>query len=251
MSVYPDKVLGLGRFVAEEVIEGEEFAVDAYFGADGAPVLVDLYAHPFAGAGDVSDRVYLTNADTVERLGPAAMEFLHEIGRRARLADFPVHVELRVDGAGRVAPIEVNPMRFGGWCAADLAHFAYGVDPYRTYLLGERPDWSRLAEETTGRTTALIVADLPSSVDLARIEAVDYERFAARFSTVLELRPTDFNRYPVFAFTFVQVPSGDLSELDAVLGADLREYLRPRPGALTPGACIQRRAGRSASRPVT
>ena len=154
------------------------------------------------------------------------MEFLTEIGRRAGLADFPVHTELRLDGAGRVAPIEVNPMRFGGWCATDLAHFAYGVNPYRSYLLGERPDWDRIARETAGRTTALIVSDLPSSVDLAAIESVDYEGFAARFSRVRELRRTDFNRYPVFAFTFVEVPSGDLSELHAVLGADLREHLR-------------------------
>ena len=229
-SMYPDQVLGLDRFVVEEVIEGEEFAVDAYYDGDGVPVLVDLYTHLFVSADDVSDRVYLTNAETIDRLGPPAMAFLTEVGRRARLADFPVHAELRIDGAGRVAPIEVNPMRFGGWCATDLAHFAYGINPYRCYLLGERPDWTRLAAQTAKRTTALIVSDLPSSVDLAAIESVDYERFAARFSHVLELRRTDFNHYPVFAFTFVDVPSDDLAELHAVLGADLREHLRMRPG---------------------
>jgi len=228
-AMYPPQVLGLERFVVEEVIEGEELAIDAYFAADGTPVIVDIYAHLFGSADDVSDRVYLTNAETVARLTPPSMELLAEVGRRAGLADFPVHAELRIDGSGRVAPIEVNPMRFGGWCAADLAHFAYGVNPYRCYLLGERPDWARIAAETAGRTTALIVADLPGSVDLAAIASVDHERFAARFSTVLELRPTDFNRYPVFAFTFVEVPSDDLSELRAVLGADLREYLRMRP----------------------
>ncbi len=228
-SLYPDQVLRLDRFVVEEVIQGEEFAVDAYFDADGAPVLIDIYAHLFVSADDVSDRVYLTSAETVARLGPPALAFLAEVGWRAGLADFPVHAELRIDDAGRVAPIEVNPMRFGGWCAADLAHFAYGVNPYRCYLLGERPDWGRIAAETAGRTTALIVSDLPSSVDLAAIASVDFGRFAARFSNVLEQRPMDFNRYPVFAFTFVQAPSSDLSELHAVLGADLREYLRMRP----------------------
>jgi len=229
-SMYPDQVLGLDRFVVEEVIEGDEFAIDAYFDAEGAPVLVDVYAHLFDSVDDVSDRVYITNAETVARLGPPAMEFLAEVGRRARLADFPVHTELRIDGAGRVAPIEINPMRFGGWCATDLAHFAYGVNPYRCYLLGERPDWARISVDMAGRTTALIVSDVPSSVDLRTIESVDYEGFAARFSRVLDLRPTDFNSYPVFAFTFVDLPSDDLSELHAVLGADLREYLRMRPG---------------------
>jgi hypothetical protein len=225
-SLYPGQVLDLEHFVVEEVIEGEEFAVDAYYNDAGGPVIVDVYAHLFSSADDVSDRVYLTSPGTVERLGGPALEFLAELGRRARLADFPVHAELRIDGAGRVAPIEVNPMRFGGWCATDLAHFAYGVNPYRCYLRGECPDWARIRAHAAGRTTALIVADLPSSVDLAAIESVDYERFAARFSRVLELRPTDFNRYPVFAFTFVEVPSDDLSELHDVLGADLREYVR-------------------------
>ena len=224
--LYPEQVLDLDHFVVEEVIEGEEFAVDAYYDADGAPVLVNAYAHLFSSADDVSDRVYFTDAETVARLGPPAVEFLAEIGRRAGLADFPVHTELRIDGAGRVAPIEVNPMRFGGWCATDLAHFAYGVNPYRCYLRGEHPDWGRIAEKTAGRTTALVVADLPSTVELAAIASVDYEGFAARFERLLELRPTDFNRYPVFAFTFVEVPSGDLSELQAVLGADLRGHLR-------------------------
>ncbi len=224
--LYPEQVLDLEHFVVEEVIQGEEFAVDAYYDTEGEPTLVNVYAHLFSSADDVSDRVYLTDTATVARLGPPAEAFLAEIGRRAGLADFPVHTELRIDETGRVAPIEVNPMRFGGWCATDLAHFAYGIDPYRCYLLGEHPEWTRIAAETAGRTTALIVSDLPSSVDLAAIESVDYEGFAARFSNVLELRRTDFNRYPVFAFTFVEVPCDDLTELRAILGADLREHLR-------------------------
>jgi len=225
-AIYPRQVLGLEHFIVEEVIEGEEFAVDAYFDADGQPVLVDVLAHLFASADDVSDRVYFTNAETIARLGPPAMEFLAEVGRRAGLVDFPVHAELRIDSAGHLAPIEINPMRFGGWCATDLANFACGVNPYRCYLQGERPDWAAIAQATAGLTTALVVSDLPSTVDLSAIDSVDYERFGSRFSRVLELRRTNFNRYPVFAFTFVSVPSDDLSELHAVLGADLREYLR-------------------------
>lgn len=227
-ATYPEQVLDFDRFIAEEVIDGEEFAVDAYFDAEGTPVLVNVLGHLFASADDVSDRVYHTSVDLIDRLGPPAMEFLAEVGRRAGLADFPMHAELRIDAAGNVAPIEINPMRFGGWCATDLAHFAYGVNPYRCYLRGECPDWDAIRAERAGRVTALIVADLPSSVSLPDIESVDYEAFAARFSHVLELRPTDFNRFPVFAFAFVDVPASDLSELHAVLGADLTPHLRMR-----------------------
>ncbi len=227
-SIYPDRVLGLERFIAEEVIDGEEFAIDAYFDSAGAVTIVNIYGHLFASADDVSDRVYHTSVELIERYREPFAAFLGEVGRRAGLADFPMHAELRVDASGAVAPIEINPMRFGGWCATDLAQFAYGVNPYETYLRGEAPDWARIAKERCGRLTALIVADLPSSVDLARIESVDYAAFAANFSRVLDLRPTDFNRYPVFAFTFVEVPADDLSELHAVLGADLTRYVRMR-----------------------
>ncbi len=225
-AAYPEQALAADRFVAEEVIEGEEFAVDAYYDAQGSPVLVNVYAHLFASAHDVSDRVYYTNTETIERLGPLAIDFLAEVGKRAGLTDFPLHAELRIDSAGNVAPIEVNPMRFGGWCATDLAQHAYNINPYRCYLRGECPDWGRIAQETAGRTTAMIVADLPSHVELAAIRGVDYEEFSARFSKVIELRPTDFNRYPVFAFTFVEVPTSDFSELEAILGADLTGHLR-------------------------
>ena len=225
-AIYPDPVLGLHRFIAEEVIEGDEFAVDAYFDSAGRVSIVNIYGHLFASTDDVSDRVYYTSVELIERYREPFAAFLGEVGKRAGLVDFPMHAELRVDDTGRVAPIEINPMRFGGWCTTDLAHFAYGINPYTTYLSGASPDWSRIAEEKRGTVTAIVVADLPSSVDLASIESIDYEAFAANFSRVLELRPTDFNHYPVFAFTFVEVPADDLSELHAVLGADLTSYVR-------------------------
>ena len=225
-DIYPGQVIDFGSFIAEEVIEGDEYAVDAYFDSAGRPTVVNIYGHLFASADDVSDRVYYTSVDLIERWRETFTEFLAEVGRRADLADFPLHAELRVAADGSIAPIEINPMRFGGWCATDLAYFAYGVNPYDAYLDGIEPDWAEIAEKHAGEVTALVIADLPATVDLARIESVDFARFAANFTTVLELRPTDFNRYPVFAFCFVRVPADDLSELNAVLGADLTGYLR-------------------------
>jgi len=227
-TLYPGAVLDFGRFIAEEVIDGDEYAIDAYYDADGTPVIVNIYSHLFASAEDVSDRVYFTSTELIERWREPFTAFLVEVGKRANLHDFPVHAELRVSVDGTIAPIEINPMRFGGWCSTDLAHFAYGINPYTTYLRGETPDWKRVVAERAGTVTALVIADVPSTTDLAAIESVDFDGFASRFSHVLELRPVDFNRYPVFAFTFVTVPAEDLSELRTVLGADLTGYLRMR-----------------------
>ena len=44
-NMYPAKVLELDNFIIEECIEGEEFAVDAYFDADGNPAIINILGH--------------------------------------------------------------------------------------------------------------------------------------------------------------------------------------------------------------
>ncbi|MDP1832541.1 MAG: ATP-grasp domain-containing protein [Geothrix sp.] len=226
--LYPGHVLGFDQFIAEESIPGEEFAVDAYFDHEGRAVILNILGHLFASPEDVSDRVYYTSPDLVRQWHDPFVAFLEEVGRRAGLRHFPFHAELRVDPAGRIAPIEVNPLRFAGWCVTDLAHHAYGINPYAAFLLDQPPDWDRILAERQGRVFAVVVADLPSTVDLENIESVDYEAFLARFSNTLELRRVDFNRYPVFAFLFVETASPDSPELLDILGADLTRFLTLR-----------------------
>ncbi|WP_244963651.1 ATP-grasp domain-containing protein [Oceanidesulfovibrio marinus] len=223
---YPPEVLDVDRFVIEQCIEGEEFAVDAFYDGDGNVVIVNILGHLFASADDVSDRVYITSPSIIERWREPFTEFLAELGRRANLADFPVHVEMRVDENGHIAPIEVNPMRFAGWCVTDLAYHAYGVNPYACYLDGAAPDWERILPQREGNVYAVVVADIAPDVDCASIVQVNYEEFKNRFSTPLELRPVDYKRYGVFAFLFAQAREDDLSELHAILGSDLKEFMK-------------------------
>jgi len=230
LSLYPDKVLGLDRFILEEVIEGEEFAIDVYFTDEGEAVVLNVMAHHFTSGMDVGDRVYYTSPSLMERWRAEFERYLRRIGRLAKLRNFPIHAELRVGPDGQIAPIEINPMRFGGWCAADMSWYAFGFDPYTMYLEDARPDWPRLLEKRRGKACGLIVADIPSEVPAESIESVDYDAFLSRFSRPLDLRRTDFNRHPVFAFLFVEVPEDEMSELQNVLHADLRQYLRVGAG---------------------
>lgn len=229
-DLYPNAVVGFDRFIVEEVIEGEEFAVDAYYDAAGQVVILNILGHLFASEADVSDRVYYTSPELIARWREPFSAFLEDVGRRAGLADFPIHAELRVRADGRIAPIEVNPMRFAGWCVTDMAQHAYGINPYTCYLKGQVPDWDRILPGREGKVFALVVADLPPHLDLASIASVDYEAFLARFPGVLELRRVDFSRHPVFAFLFLELPASDLGPLHEVLGEDLSRYITLRAG---------------------
>ncbi|MBN2406026.1 MAG: ATP-grasp domain-containing protein, partial [Coriobacteriia bacterium] len=78
------------------------------------------------------------------------------------------------------------------------------------------------------RVYAVVIADIPATVDRSAIESVDYEALEARFTRPLEVRRVDYWRYPVLGFVFVELAANDLSEVYEMLGADLTTYLRMR-----------------------
>jgi hypothetical protein len=122
-------------------------------------------------------------------------------------------------------------MRFAGWCVADMAHHAYGLNPYACFLEGTAPDWDRILPARAGKAFALVVADLPSGLDLGSIVSVDHEAFLSRFTGILEYRRVDCRRHPVFGFLFLELPGSDLASLKGILGEDLSRYVRHGEGA--------------------
>lgn len=224
-SMYPAKVLELDNFIIEECIEGEEFAVDAYFDTEGNPVIINILGHLFASSDDVSDRCYITSTEIVSKHHDDFLKLLQEIGKRAQLKNFPIHIEVRTDERGNLGVIEVNPMRFAGWCVTDLAHFAYGINPYEYFMGGLRPDWDKISGCCEGKVYAMVIGEIDSSVERAKITSVDYEGFKANFSKPLELREIDYHEHPVFAFIFAEVAADNMDELKKMLHADFTPYL--------------------------
>ena len=228
-ALYPKEVLDTTMVIIEQCIEGEEFAVDAYYDADGNPVIVGIYQHIFSSAEDVSDRVYMTSKDIVEaNLDPFA-KFLKDIGNLAKVKNFPVHVEIRRDHSGAIVPIEINPMRFGGWCStADMTYLAYGFNPYACYLSQKRPNWKEALENQNGKLYSIVVLDNSTGVDARDIDAFDYERLLSRFEHPLELRKIDYKEYPVFGFLFAETSQSNVGELERILRSDLKEFISTR-----------------------
>jgi hypothetical protein len=170
--------------------------------------------------------VYVTSAEIIRRYRERLKTVLADIGRLANLRHFPVHAEVRIDDQGRIWPIEVNPMRFGGWCATDIAHHAYGLNPYLCYFRQQAPDWDRILADEDDRGCALVVLDKPGDVPTERIAAFDYDQLLARFERPLELRRIDYREYPVFGFLIVETRPDDMAELEAILRSDLKEFIR-------------------------
>jgi len=226
-DLYPSVVLDGTRFIVEACLEGDEYAVDAYFDGDGRPVVVGIMKHLFAGPDDVSDRVYTTSPAVMRKMLPHAVSYLERLGGLIELSDTVMHVELRVGDDGIARAIEVNPLRFGGWCTtADLAVHAWGFDPLLAYLRDELPDWPKLMEERAGRAFSVVVLDNATGIDGKDILAFDLVGAAAGFSKVLDVRPVDSRVHPLFGFLFIETPEDDDTELLAILGDDLLAHVR-------------------------
>ena len=88
------------NFLVESYLDGEEYAIDAYFNEQGETIILDILKHDFAGTEDVSDRLYYTSKVVVEDTMQAMKDFLIKSNELLGFKNFPVHVEVRVDEAG-------------------------------------------------------------------------------------------------------------------------------------------------------
>ena len=228
-GLYPDEVLGTGSFIIEQCIEGDEFAVDAYFNSTGEPVILNILHHTFSSDDDVSDRVYTTSKEIIENNLVEFTEFVGKIGQLTHTKNFPVHIELRRDSQGSILPIEVNPMRFGGWCSTpDLAFAAYGINPYLYYFTQQKPNWPALISSKEGKLFSVVVLDNSTGKKADEIVSFDFEKLLACFEKPLELRKIDYKKYPVFAFVFVETRQENFEELSFILNSDLNEFISTR-----------------------
>jgi len=225
-ELYPEQVLDTGSFLIEEYVAGDEFALDAYFDSDGSPVVLNILKHIFSSEDDVSDRIYTTSKQIIEKNLDRFTNFLNEVGRLSGVKNFPVHVELRLSPEGTLVPIEINPLRFGGWCTtADLTMHAYGFNPYLYFLRGERPDWGGILADKAGVNFSIVVLDNSTGFEPERILDFDYSRLLEKFTKPLELRKIDHRKFGVFGFLFVETGDEDSGELESILRSDLREFI--------------------------
>lgn len=228
-DLYPTEVLNTKSFIIEQCIEGEEFAVDAYFDALGDPVILNIHKHIFSSNEDVSDRVYISSKEIIESNIDQFYAFLKEIGRLSGVRNFPVHAEIRRDRTGSVLPIEINPMRFGGWCStADAAHLAYGFNPYVLYFSQKRPEWKEILKNKEGKLYSIVVLDNSTGIEGTQIASFDYDRLLSNFEKPIEIRKIDYEEYPVFGFLFTETKEENIFELERILKSDLKEFITVR-----------------------
>jgi len=226
-SIYPKEVMDASTFIIEAYIEGEEFAIDAYFNNYGEVVILNILHHMFSSSTDVSDRVYSTSQSIITKYIESVEAFLKSIGEKADLKNFPLHVEVRIDNRGVIKPIEINPQRFGGWCTTgDLSWYAFKFNSYQYFIQNKKPNWDEIFKTMKDKIYSIILLNNNSGFKPSEISHFDFDRLKQDLENILVIRKLDFNKYPAFGIIFTETSKGNESELKEILNSDLSKYIR-------------------------
>ncbi|WP_323028078.1 ATP-grasp domain-containing protein [Gelidibacter japonicus] len=226
-SIYPKEVMDASTFIIEDYIEGEEFAIDAYFNNDGEVVVLNILHHMFSSSTDVSDRVYSTSQSIIRKYKERVEEFLKIIGEKADLKNFPLHVEVRIDEKGIIKPIEINPQRFGGWCTTgDLSWYTFNFNSYQYFLQNKKPNWDNIFRTMKDKIYSLILLNNNSGIKASEISHFDFDSLKQDLENILVIRKLDFKKHPAFGIVFTETSEGNEGELTDILNSDLSKYIR-------------------------
>ena len=224
---YPTNVLDATYFIIEECIEGEEYAIDCYYNDKGEAVILNIMHHIFSSGKDVSDRVYSTSKNIISSVLPIVQKLVNIIGEKVNLKKFPIHIEVRIDKKGTIIPIEVNPMRFGGWCTTgDMAWYAYGINSYNYFFNEKKPNWEEIFKNKGHEKYSLILLDNTSGIEQSDIKSFNYDLLLKDFEKPLLLRKVALKQYPIFGFVFTETSESNEEELKSILTSNLRKYIK-------------------------
>ncbi len=221
-AMYPECVIEPGTYIVESYLQGQEYAIDMYYDAEGAPVILNILRHDFASMEDTSDRMYLTSSAIINEMYEPFMAWLCKVNGIVGVKNFPIHIEIRVNGHGDIAPIEFNPLRFAGLGGTDVALYAWGIRTYAAYLEDVHPNLLELARIKPELTYCMSLLNPAPTADLAR--PFDYDALEQKFSHVLDFHRFDVNKVGSYGFLFLECADDEMNELDYLLHTDLLEF---------------------------
>lgn len=219
---FPEFVVGRSRFLIEEYIRGEEYAVDTYYDENGTPVILNIFHHKFFDESDTSDRLYMTSKGLFDRYEEPFTRFLTTLNNTLHLRNFPMHIEFRYDGK-KAVPIEINPLRFTGFCLNELQVFISGQHPMLSYLRGTHVTKEEMWRGKENYTYAFTVLDLPSGCEEMTF---DESKFSADFHEVIDVRLVPDKTSGVAATVFLRIETENEGQFDGIMTLDMREYMR-------------------------
>ena len=122
-----------------------------------------------------------------------------------------------------IIPIELNPLRFCGWCITDIAHFSWGINVYEYFFKQLKPDWNKILENASDDYFYFTLGDIPSTINRKSIKQINYNKYLENIKNPLSIRKIDYKENPLFAIVFAQTK--DINEIKNILNLDMQNFI--------------------------
>ena len=195
-------------WIVEECIGGEEYSVDLYYDSAGEPVILNICHHPEHSDSRFSNALYYTSESVFKDLYQPVLKFLHNLREIFQFRSFPIHAEFKYCKDMGLIPIELNPLRFGGFGLAELPFHAFRFNPVELFFSDHRPDWKQIWRGRESCFYGWVLRYNPAQSFLD-IGSPNHLSFQERFEKVLHYKEIDFKSHPVCGIAYVRESSKD------------------------------------------
>jgi len=219
-AVFASTVLSDADVIVEDFIEGEEYAVDMFFDAEGKPVIVNIYHHPIPENPDYLHALYYTSKPIFDDYHDLFIGWFEKLNQTLNATGFPVHGEFRVTESG-VMPIELNPLRFGGDGLIDLAFHAFGFNPYEAFVRDQAPDWPTIWQGREEKIYTWMMGYVGTDVDV-QSHRPDRGAFESLFSNILSDALLNYEAH--LGFSVVYSEETDIEAVHRLVNTDFKEF---------------------------
>ena len=213
-AVLSDRALSQDEFLIETFIEGEEYAVDMFYNSAGQPMITNIYHHPMPRNLAYLHMLYYSSKNVFEQIYEPAREFFSLLNTHLQVTRLPIHAEFRYH-QGRLVPIELNPLRFGGMGLANLGFYAFGMNAYQHFAEDREPDWGTVWHDRPDSAYGFVIAYNGATTDVSTHKP-NWPMFRQRFLHILREVALDYQTQLAFGILYIEeTPDRLLSLLDA------------------------------------
>jgi len=220
---FSESVLSKNELIIEQFVEGEEYAVDMYFNENGKPVIMNIYLHPIPENNEYFHVLYYTNKEIFNRFYDRLKAIFIELNNHLKITNFPIHAEFKLEN-DKLIPIEMNPLRYGGFGLADLTYHAFGFNPFNAFFENFKPDWGKIWQEKDKNHFGWILGYNGTDIDVNIFEP-DHKTFREYLGNVLHYVKINHHKNPVFSIAYIEA---DCSEsLQRLLKTEFNDFFVP------------------------
>ncbi|MDP8203262.1 MAG: ATP-grasp domain-containing protein [Candidatus Tenebribacter mawsonii] len=220
---FSESVLSKNELIIEQFIEGEEYAVDMYYNEFGEPEILNIYHHPIPDRVEYFHILYYTNKDIFAKFYDRLKTIFVELNQYLNIINFPIHAEFKLENE-QLIPIEMNPLRYGGFGLADLAYHAFGFNPFNAFFSNFKPNWQKIWDKRNEQHFGWVLGYNGTDIDVETHTPND-EAYLHYLGETLHYVKIDHKENPVFSIAYVKDNSS--KSLQRILATEFNDFFVP------------------------